>query len=115
MTRAGDNWRLAGLIDFGDVMTGWREYDLLGPGSFMAAGMPGRVRSLFRGYGYTQADITPALRRRLMALALLHRASDLNRQSVHRGLAAKGRRPVRTGAVALADLTRVSSEVSPRQ
>ena len=24
-------WRLAGLIDFGDVMTGWREYDLIGP------------------------------------------------------------------------------------
>jgi hypothetical protein len=23
-------WRLAGLIDFGDVMTGWGEYDLLG-------------------------------------------------------------------------------------
>jgi len=80
MTREGDHWRLAGLIDFGDVMTGWREYDLLGPGSFMTAGMPGRVRSLFRGFGYTQADITPALRRRLMALALLHRASDLNRQ-----------------------------------
>ena len=46
----------------------------------MTAGMPGRVRSLFRGFGYTQADITPVLRRRLMALALLHRASDLNRQ-----------------------------------
>jgi hygromycin-B 7''-O-kinase len=80
LTREGDHWRLAGLIDFGDVMTGWREYDLLGPGSFMTEGMPGRVRSLFRGFGYTQADITPALRRRLMALALLHRASDLNRQ-----------------------------------
>jgi hygromycin-B 7''-O-kinase len=75
-----EDGQLAGLIDFGDVMTGWREYDLLGPGSFMVAGMPGRVHSLFRGFGYTPADITPALRRRLMALALLHRFSDLNRQ-----------------------------------
>jgi len=72
--------QLAGLIDFGDVMTGWCEYDLLGPGSFMTAGMPSRVRSLFRGFGYTKADITPALARRLMVLGLLHRASDLNRQ-----------------------------------
>ena len=30
--------RLGGVIDFGDVMTGWREYDLMGPSAFMAAG-----------------------------------------------------------------------------
>ena len=75
----GENWRLSGLFDFGDVMTGWGEYDLLGPSAFMTAGMPGRVRSLLRGFGYSQADITPILQRRLMALMLLHRASDLNR------------------------------------
>jgi hygromycin-B 7''-O-kinase len=75
-----EDGQLAGLIDFGDVMTGWREYDLLGPGSFMTAGMPARVHSLFRGFGYSQADITPALTRRLMALGLLHRASNLNIQ-----------------------------------
>ena len=39
------DWRLSGLIDFGDVMTGRGEYDLLGPSVFMAAGMPGRVRA----------------------------------------------------------------------
>lgn len=72
----GDGWRLAGLIDFGDVMTGWGEYDLLGPSAFMTAGMPRRVRSLFEGYGYSSADINPGLKRRLMALMLLHRASD---------------------------------------
>jgi hygromycin-B 7''-O-kinase len=47
-------WSLAGLFDFGDVMTGWRDYDLLGPSAFMAAGRPGRVRSLFEGFGYAQ-------------------------------------------------------------
>jgi hygromycin-B 7''-O-kinase len=72
----GGDWRLSGLIDFGDVLAGWGEYDLLGPSAFMTAGMPRRVRSLFGGFGYSAADITPTLRRRLMALLLLHRASD---------------------------------------
>ena len=66
----------AGLIDFGDVMTGWGEYDLLGPSAFMSAGMPRRVRSLFEGFGYSKADIDFTLKRRLMALLMLHRASD---------------------------------------
>jgi len=76
LNRGGSGWRLAGLIDFGDVMTGRGEYDLLGPSAFMTAGMPRRVRSLFEGFGYSAADMTPDLKRRLMALMLLHRASD---------------------------------------
>jgi len=68
--------RLAGVIDFGDVMTGWREYDLMGPSAFMAAGHPRRVRSLFDGYGYSRTDMTFELKRRLMALMMLHRFSD---------------------------------------
>jgi len=75
---ANDNgaWRVAGLFDFGDVMTGWHEYDLLGPSAFMTAGRPRRVQSLFEGFGYARADIDFALKRRLLALMLLHRASD---------------------------------------
>ncbi|MGL3105245.1 aminoglycoside phosphotransferase family protein [Bradyrhizobium sp. BR 1432] len=69
-------WALAGLFDFGDVLAGWRDYDLLGPSAFMAAGRPGRVRSLLEGFGYAKPDFE--LKRRLMALMLLHRASDLN-------------------------------------
>ncbi|BBO09555.1 phosphotransferase [Bradyrhizobium sp. TM102] len=69
-------WSLKGLFDFGDVLAGWRDYDLLGPGAFMAAGRPGRVKSLLEGFGYAKLDYT--LKRRLMALMLLHRASDLN-------------------------------------
>ncbi|WP_291625910.1 aminoglycoside 3'-phosphotransferase/choline kinase family protein [Bradyrhizobium sp.] len=69
-------WSLKGLFDFGDVLTGWRDYDLLGPSAFMAAGRPGRVKSLLEGFGYAKPDF--ALKRRLMALMLLHRASDLN-------------------------------------
>lgn len=70
------DWSLAGLFDFGDVRAGWRDYDLLGPSAFMAAGRPGRVRSLLEGFGYEKLDY--ALKRRLMTLMLLHAASDLN-------------------------------------
>jgi hygromycin-B 7''-O-kinase len=80
LSRDSAGWRMSGLIDFGDVMTGWCEYDLLGPSGFMTAGMPRRVRSLFEGYGYSSADINPDLKRRLMALTLLHRFSDPVRQ-----------------------------------
>jgi hygromycin-B 7''-O-kinase len=76
LSREATGWRLSGLIDFGDVMTGWGEYDLLGPSAFMTAGMPHRVRSLFGGFGYSQSDIDQTLKRRLMALLLLHRHSN---------------------------------------
>jgi hygromycin-B 7''-O-kinase len=76
LSAEGGNWRLSGLIDFGDVMTGWGEYDLLGPSAFMTAGMPRRVRSLFAGFGYSNAKLDSTLKRQLMALMLLHRASD---------------------------------------
>lgn len=70
-------WHLAGLIDFGDVMTGWREYDLLGPSAFMCGGKAGRVRSLLEGYGMDPEKVDRNMRRRLLTLTVLHRASDL--------------------------------------
>jgi hygromycin-B 7''-O-kinase len=72
--------RLSGLIDFGDVMVGFREYDLLGPSAFLAAGAPAQVRALLRGYGYEQGTATPGLGARLTRLLLLHRFSNLGVQ-----------------------------------
>lgn len=69
----GGSWNLSGLIDFGDVMTGWGEYDLLGPSTFMCEGKPRLVRSLLRGYGFADHEINSDLKRRLMTLYLLHR------------------------------------------
>lgn len=71
-----DGWELAGLFDFGDVLTGWGEYDLLGPSAFMTEGRPRRVQRLLQGFGYTPTDIDPAMTRRLLTLMLLHRASN---------------------------------------
>lgn len=76
LAEAGGQWRVAGLFDFGDVKTGWCEYDLLGPSAFMAAGRPRRVFRLFEGFGYSPADVNFAVKRRLMALMFLHHASD---------------------------------------
>lgn len=80
LSRDNAGWRLSGLIDFGDVMMGRGEYDLLGPSAMMAGGVPRRVQSLFAGYGYAASDITPDLKRRLMALMLLHRFGNPTRQ-----------------------------------
>lgn len=80
LSQTSSGWRIAALIDFGDTMTGWGEYDLLGPSTFMAGGVPGRVRSLLKGFGYSAAHIDPALPRRLMVLLLLHRFSNLRLQ-----------------------------------
>jgi hygromycin-B 7''-O-kinase len=76
LSRDSAGWRLAGLFDFGDVMTGWGEYDLLGPSAFMTAGRPRRVRRLLAGFGCSVTDVDALWRRRLLALMLLHRASD---------------------------------------
>jgi hygromycin-B 7''-O-kinase len=76
MVERNGRWELAGIIDFGDVMTGWREYDLLGPSAFMTAGNSARVRNFLSGFGYSDGDLSAALGTRLLTLMFLHRASD---------------------------------------
>ncbi len=73
-------WGISGMIDFGDSMTGFREYDLLGPCLFLCEGNIGHLQSLFRGYGYTDRQLDDGLRRRLLLLTILHRYSNLNLQ-----------------------------------
>jgi hygromycin-B 7''-O-kinase len=78
MSRRAGAWQIAGLIDFGDAMVGFAEYDLLGPSTFLAAGDATCVRALLAGYGW---DEPPAgLRDRLMRMLLLHRHSNLDLQ-----------------------------------
>ena len=69
------------MVDFGDAMIGFREYDFLGPCLFFGNGESTLLDSLFEGYGYsTQPQFDRALRERLMLLTLLHRYSDLRNQ-----------------------------------
>ena len=85
-------------------MTGRGEYDLLGLSALMAGGMPRRVQSLFEGFGYSASDITPDLKRRLMALMLLHRFGNPTKQIVSR-VGNRGLPTRRIAGFALADLS----------
>jgi len=76
MTRQGGSWQISGLIDFGDVMVGFSEYDLLGPTTFLTSGAE-QVRALLDGFGYDGPAATRGLGQRLMRMLLLHRFSRL--------------------------------------
>jgi hygromycin-B 7''-O-kinase len=80
VARRAGAWRIAGLIDFGDVMVGFCEYDLLGPGAFLTSGDAQRLENLLVGFGYDALKLTHDLSQRLMRMLLLHRYSDLNVQ-----------------------------------
>ena len=78
--QGGGRWGFSGMIDFGDAMVGFREYDLLGPIVFLGEGEPELIRSLLRGYGYEDSQLDEGLRRRLMLLQVLHRYSNFRVQ-----------------------------------
>lgn len=79
LARAADGWRIRGLIDFGDVMTGFAEYDLLGPATFSCAGDPALLRAFLRGWGLGPAAAA-GFRTRAMRMLLLHRYANLDGQ-----------------------------------
>jgi hygromycin-B 7''-O-kinase len=73
-------WKITGMIDFGDAMVGFREYDFLGPCLFLGEGNAALIDALFHGYGYGNPRSDAALRSRLLMLAALHRYSNLDAQ-----------------------------------
>lgn len=81
-----DGWKLAAVIDFGDVMTCWRGYDLLGPSTFMRAEVPAGLRAFLEGYGVPAENYDHLMRRRLTTLMMLDGTSGM------RGIAITDRR-----------------------
>ncbi len=75
-----EDWNISAMIDFGDAMIGFSEYDLLGPSVFSCEGNIELVTALFDGYGILYKDVNRDFRKRLLILMLLHRYSDLNTQ-----------------------------------
>jgi hygromycin-B 7''-O-kinase len=73
----GRGWRLSGLFDFEPAMRGAREYDMASIGLFVSAGDADALRCILRACGYADTDLDDALQNRLMAMALLHRYSNL--------------------------------------
>jgi hygromycin-B 7''-O-kinase len=71
-------WRLSGLIDFEPAMRGDREYEFVGIGAFVAEGDARFLAQTLNSYGYQPDQLGPDLRRRLLALGILHRYSNLS-------------------------------------
>ncbi len=76
-TRGPRGWTLSGLYDFEPAMTGAPEYEFVSVGLFVSRGDARFLRRMLTAYGYPGDRLGPALSRRLLAYALLHRYSDL--------------------------------------
>lgn len=70
-------WELAGIFDFDDAMTGFREYEFARPAAFLTPGRPELLRSLLLAYGFREHALDEALAGRLFAYVLLHRYAVL--------------------------------------
>lgn len=75
-----DIWHISGLFDFGDVMLGLPQYDLLGPGAFLIQGNKKLLKAFLLSYGYKPDELNEWLSHQLTALMLLHQYSDLDCQ-----------------------------------
>jgi hygromycin-B 7''-O-kinase len=78
LVQRGDaGWTISGIFDFEPAMLGAPEYEFGSVGVFFTSGDAALFRALLLAYGYTAADLTPELPRRILAYALLHRYSNL--------------------------------------
>jgi len=80
--RADDHSTISGILDFADSRRGFYEYDFLAVGVLMLQGERNLQREFFRAYGYADADLDAAMRRRLMMLTMLYETSDLRRYAM---------------------------------
>lgn len=73
-----DGIRLTGLIDLAEAMVGDPEYDLAVVGLLITQGDAQAFSAFLDGYGLAQSERGPALERRLLRHALLHRYGKLS-------------------------------------
>ncbi|MDQ3472482.1 MAG: aminoglycoside phosphotransferase family protein [Acidobacteriota bacterium] len=78
----GGHWRVTGLIDFGDSLCGFHEYEFVAPGILMVQGSRELQRAMLLAYGYTEAQLDLNLRARLMLLTVLYECSDLRKYAL---------------------------------
>jgi hygromycin-B 7''-O-kinase len=72
MRNTNGDWRITGLIDFGDCRIGHPEYDLVTPGLDIMIGEGKCQREMLLGYGFAPSDLTELLREKLTRWSLLH-------------------------------------------
>lgn len=67
------SWKITGLIDFGDLMSGHRLYEFAAPLICYTRGQPVLRQHLLSAYGLTPDLWLPDLENHLLAMILLHR------------------------------------------
>jgi aminoglycoside phosphotransferase len=82
LTANDGGWRISGLFDFADSLSGFYEYEFLAVGVLMIQGQGELQREFFRAYGYRESDLDETLRRRLMLLTVLYECADLRRYAL---------------------------------
>jgi Ser/Thr protein kinase RdoA (MazF antagonist) len=75
-------WVISGLVDFGDSLCGFGEYEFVAPGVLMVQGDGELQRELLLAYGYPEERLDPSLRARLMLLTILYECSDLRKYAL---------------------------------
>ena len=75
-------WHITGLIDFGDSLCGFHEYEFVAPGVLMVQGSRELQRAMLLAYGYREAQLDLTLRARLMLLTVLYECSDLRKYAL---------------------------------
>jgi hygromycin-B 7''-O-kinase len=82
LAQENGRWKITGLFDFGDSFCGFHEYDFVAPGVLMVQGSRELQRALLLAYGYTESQLDPDLRARLMLLTVLYECSDLRKYAL---------------------------------
>ncbi len=75
-------WQITGLVDFGDSLCGFHEYEFVAPGVLMVQGNRELQRAMLLAYGYKETELDPDLRARLMLLTVLYECSDLRKYAL---------------------------------
>jgi hygromycin-B 7''-O-kinase len=75
-------WQITGLLDFGDSLCGFHEYEFVAPGVLMVQGDRELQREMLLAYGYSETQLDIELRSRLMLLTVLYECSDLRKYAM---------------------------------
>ena len=82
LNEKGGRWQITGLFDFGDSFCGFNEYEFVAPGVLMVQGRREEQRAMLTAYGYSEAQLDPGLRARLMLLTVFYECSDIHKYAL---------------------------------
>ena len=75
-------WKISGLFDFADSLSGFNEFDFVAIGLLMIQGQKNLQREFFKAYGYKDDQLDESFRKRLMLMTILYDCSDLKRYAL---------------------------------